>query len=177
VPHRDKMPTLSDYDPARQRTRDEEARLKKLFPGRGPLEERVTRLESVAFDVTQEQIRVAPQIAQAHDWVNNEQNANTSAMAYADRMYNLLADVKRTQRVREARGQMQYLALAAVVLVVVAGLWAKADAATLASICACVGGVALAIINKAAQRQGQTRADDGAQNSLPPPGKHPPSSG
>lgn len=174
MPHRRKLPSLTDYDPARERTAVDQKRLDTLFPRKDedgrplPMEDRMGRVEAVAFDVVNAQIEAAPKIAAAAEYIADETNARTSAMAYAASMHSLLADVKRTQRVRESRSKLMYWAIGAPVFVVVIGLWTHADVAALATAAAAVGGVAVAVVNAMAQRSGVVREGDSI---------HPPKSG
>lgn len=174
---RHKLPSLTDYEPARSHTAVEQKRLDALFPRKDsagrpvPTEDRLGRVEAVILTVVDGQIEMAPQVAAATAYINEETNARTAATTYAADMYQLLSDVKQTQRTRETRTKLMYWAIGAPVFVVVAGLWAHADVASLATAAAAVGGVAIAVVNAMATRAGGGSRDGGGGNSLPPPPK------
>jgi len=182
VPHREKMPSVSDYlEPEIERSPVEQARLDRLFPrtdsaGRPiPMERRVNRLEAVTAVVVSAQVEAAPVLEAVKSYMNDEANARQSAMAHAKRTSEMLtaatamiADVKRTQGVRESRTRLTMWALAVPAVVVIAGIALKADAAALTGVTVAIAGVAIAIVNAVVGRS--PRATDGEiGSSLRPP--------
>lgn len=167
-PVRDKLPTLSDYVPTRERPAIEEHAIRRLFP-RDSIESRMMHVESVLYDVVKVQIDQSPKVEAAHEYINDEANARTSAIAYAGKLATLTAittDIKKTQIVRETRTKFMNRALAAPILVFCVGLLAHVDTAQLVSAVTAIGVLALGLVNSMAKKAGDSFVDG---NSLPPP--------
>ncbi len=179
---REKMPSVTDYiEPAVERSQVEQARLDRLFPhsdksGRAiALGDRVNRLEAVTAVVVSAQIDAAPILEASKSYMNDEVNARQSAMAHAQRTSDLLtmatamiADVKRTQGVRESRTRVIMWAFALLAGVVIVGIVLKTDAATLTGVTVAIAGVAIAIVNGVVGRSAKT-AEGEIGSSLRPP--------
>jgi hypothetical protein len=181
---RDKLPSISDYEPeeARVRTPLEQARHDRLFPKKHSdgrprtLEERVTRVEAVSSTLVESHIDMAPKLAVAHAWAVDENNARESAMAHAEKTSTLLtmatamiADVKRTQGMRESRTRLTMWAMAVPAAVAVIGLFLKVDTATLTGVIIALAGLGVTIVNAVVGRGGKVPAEGELGSSLRPP--------
>lgn len=171
---RRKAPSLPDYDPVRVRTVAEEASKAFLFPEGLEAEERLSRVEAVAHDLVQEQIRTAPLIATAHDYATNEANALQSAMATAAQFSAVVKQIaeaqqriERIQLVRESRSKLMIIALAIPAAVIIAGMIAHVEAATLAAAAGGIGAISIAIVHALANRAGRGETEIGS--SIRPP--------